>query len=91
MKSKLAYHEKVRVRHLDYGMLVEFEDGVEEVKGLFGRKKKIPKISLYRISKIEGKYCPLVTLELVNWNTGEERVIKVSSQRQVHTFVEEEY
>ncbi|UNY49144.1 hypothetical protein sp82g_207 [Bacillus phage SP82G] len=48
-------------------------------------------MSLYRISKIEGQYCPLTTLWLVNYSTGEERTIKVSSERQVHTYVEEEY
>ncbi|WIT25920.1 hypothetical protein [Bacillus phage SPO1L1] len=91
MKSKLAYHRESRIRHIDRSVLIEFEDGFEEVKGLFGKKKKRPKVSLYRISKIEGQYCSLTTLWLVNYSTGEERTIKVSSERQVHTYVEEEY
>ena len=52
MKSKLAYYRESRIRHLDRSVLIEFEDGFEEVKGLFGKKKKRPKVSLYRISKI---------------------------------------
>ncbi|WCS68599.1 hypothetical protein Goe16_01850 [Bacillus phage vB_BsuM-Goe16] len=94
MKSRLKYHDKVRIRQIDYGMLIEFEDGFEEVKRGFlfrKKKKKKPKINLYNISKIEGRCSPLVTLHLVNYHTGEERTIKVSSERQVYTFVEEEY
>ncbi|UNY49143.1 hypothetical protein sp82g_206 [Bacillus phage SP82G] len=40
MKSKLAYYRESRIRHLDRSVLIEFEDGFEEVKGLFVVRRK---------------------------------------------------